>query len=83
MVATYGQIAALAGYPKRARQVGHLLKNCPKDVPWHRVLGAGGSLRTQPPQRQLERLRDEGVSTQSQRINLKQYGWKPGPLAFL
>ncbi len=82
-VATYGQVAALAGYPRRARHVGHALRNCPGDVPWHRVLGAGGSVRVEPPQRQLELLRAEGVLTQTSRINLKKYQWQPGPLSFL
>lgn len=82
-VVTYGQVAALAGFPKRARHVGHALKNCPSDVPWHRVLGAGGAVRTQPPGRQLELLRVEGVLSLSSRISLKKYQWKPGPLAFL
>jgi methylated-DNA-protein-cysteine methyltransferase-like protein len=82
-VVTYGQVAALAGFPKRARHVGHALGGCPKDVPWYRVLGAGGAVRTQPPQRQLELLRAEGVLTETGRIKLSKYQWKPGPLAFL
>jgi len=82
-VVTYGQVAALAGYPRRARHVGHALRGCPADVPWYRVLGAGGSIRVDPPQRQLELLRGEGVITQSCRISLAKYQWKPGPLAFL
>ena len=70
-VVTYGQVAALAGFPRRARHVGHALRGCPQDVPWHRVLGAGGNVRTEPPSRQLELLRSEGVLTQSSRISLK------------
>ena len=43
-VATYGQVAALAGAPRNARQVGHLLKEglCAGGMPWWRVLGASG-----------------------------------------
>lgn len=43
-VATYGQIAALAGKPRHARQVGAILTSLPEDskVPWHRVVNAGG-----------------------------------------
>jgi|JI10StandDraft_1071094.scaffolds.fasta_scaffold474205_2 methylated-DNA-protein-cysteine methyltransferase-like protein len=82
-VVTYGQVAALAGFPRRARHVGHALRGCPQDVPWHRVLGAGGSVRVDPPQRQLELLRSEGVLTQTGRISLKKYQWLPGPLSFL
>lgn len=82
-VVTYGQVAALAGYPRRARHVGKALRNCPSDVPWHRVLGAGGSVRLDPPQRQLELLRGEGVLTRTGRVSLKKYQWLPGPLSFL
>lgn len=82
-VVTYGQVAALAGFPKRARHVGHALRGCPGDVPWHRVLGAGGAVRTDPPQRQLELLRGEGVVTLTSRVSLKKYQWSPAPLAFL
>ena len=82
-VVTYGQVAALAGFPRRARHVGHALRNCPPDVPWYRVLGAGGSVRVDPPQRQLELLRAEGVVTLTNRISLKKYQWLPGPLSFL
>ena len=43
-VATYGQIAALAGNPRAARVVGWVLHSLPDDlpVPWHRVINAGG-----------------------------------------
>lgn len=45
-VAAYGQIAALAGAPKNARQVGSMLKDglCAGGAPWHRVLGASGKI---------------------------------------
>jgi len=45
-VASYGQLALLAGKPRAARLVGTLMKNCPKDVdiPCHRVVKSDGSL---------------------------------------
>ena len=45
-VATYGQIAHLAGYPGRARQVGYALAGMPEemDLPWHRVINAQGKI---------------------------------------
>jgi methylated-DNA-protein-cysteine methyltransferase-like protein len=45
-VATYGQIARLAGLPGRARQVGYALRVLPDDfgVPWHRVVNARGEI---------------------------------------
>ena len=63
-VATYGQVAALAGMPGQARQVGYALHALPEDeaVPWHRVINAQGqvSTRAEPfeesiPRHQLER----------------------------
>jgi methylated-DNA-protein-cysteine methyltransferase-like protein len=45
-VATYGQVAELAGLPGHARQVGYALHALPEGtlVPWHRVLNARGTL---------------------------------------
>src|SRR5438094_3287547 len=44
-VATYGEIAALAGRPRAARAVGNIMKGCGRpDVPCHRVIAAGGRL---------------------------------------
>jgi methylated-DNA-protein-cysteine methyltransferase-like protein len=81
-VATYGQVAAEAGLPRRARLVGTALKNLTAEspVPWHRVVNARGviSERPQPDavaeQRML--LEAEGVVFQpSGRIDLGKYGW--------
>jgi O-6-methylguanine DNA methyltransferase len=44
-VATYGDVAALAGRPRAARAVGNIMKGCSRrDVPCHRVIAAGGRL---------------------------------------
>ena len=44
-VATYGDVAALAGKPRAARAVGNIMKDCGRaDVPCHRVIAAGGRL---------------------------------------
>lgn len=45
-VATYGQIAKLAGLSRNARQVGTVLKGLPDDsrVPWHRVVNTQGKI---------------------------------------
>jgi methylated-DNA-protein-cysteine methyltransferase-like protein len=42
--ATYGQVAGLAGLPGRARLVGWALRRFGAEVPWWRVLGAGGRI---------------------------------------
>jgi O-6-methylguanine DNA methyltransferase len=44
-VATYGEVAALAGRPRAARAVGNIMRDCNRpDVPCHRVIAAGGRL---------------------------------------
>ena len=51
-VATYGQVAALAGAPRHARQVGYALYDLPsgQSLPWHRVINAKGEVspRSEP-----------------------------------
>jgi O-6-methylguanine DNA methyltransferase len=44
-VATYGDVAALAGRPRAARAVGNIMRGCGRpDIPCHRVIAAGGGL---------------------------------------
>jgi len=44
-VATYGDVATLAGRPKAPRAVGNVMRNCSDaSVPCHRVIGAAGKL---------------------------------------
>ena len=44
-VATYGDVAAMAGRPRAARAVGNIMRGCGRpDVPCHRVIAAGGGL---------------------------------------
>ena len=84
-VATYGQIAALAGYPGQARQVGYALNALPDDlgIPWQRVINAKGQIspRANPIFEQIQQqiLESEGIGFDSQgRINLTQFQWIPG-----
>lgn len=83
-VATYGQVALLAGIPRRARQVGYALHVLPDDsvVPWHRVVNAGGriSLHSGPTLRAIQRhlLECEGVSFgEDGRLDLNRFQWQP------
>lgn len=81
-VATYGQIARLAGNAKASRAVGMAMRNN-KDtgkVPCHRVVGSTGALtgyaygngiRTK-----REKLKKEGVEFKEQRVNLTESLWK-------
>lgn len=81
-VATYGQIATLAGYPGRARQVGFALAGMPEewDLPWHRIINAQGKVSPRSGHNHLLQyalLANEGVVFTAQRIDLNQFGWRP------
>ena len=81
-VATYGQIATLAGLDGHARQVGYALHNLPdrSDVPWHRVINAKGEIspRSAGDSHELQRmlLEAEGVTFDAKgRVELERYRW--------
>ena len=71
-VTTYGDVAQAAGLPGRARQVGYALRHSPDDLPWYRVLGAGGKIVFPPGSRhyveQTRRLASEGVKVERGRV---------------
>lgn len=72
-VATYGQVAAAAGYPLYHRAVARLLRTDPPDrLPWQRVVGAGGEIKLplEAGAEQRLRLRMEGVTFRGKRVNL-------------
>ena len=60
-VVTYGEVALEAGFPGRARAVGHFLAQHGGDHPWWRVVNASGRLVPGHEVRQAELLRREGV----------------------
>jgi methylated-DNA-protein-cysteine methyltransferase related protein len=73
-VATYGQVAAAAGYPLYHRAVARLLRTEPANkLPWQRVVGAGGEikLRFEAAAEQRLRLEMEGVTFRGKRVNLE------------
>jgi len=81
-VCTYGRVAALAGNPGAARQVGYALHALPEHtaLPWHRVINAAGriSLRRGGGHELEQRFRLEAegvVFDQSGRVSLEQFGW--------
>ena len=82
-VASYGQLAALAGQTGAARWVGWCLRNLPNDssLPWHRVITASGKLPFPPAtagfQRQREALEKEGVRLNNDKVAMKHYQWQP------
>jgi methylated-DNA-protein-cysteine methyltransferase-like protein len=75
-VATYGDIAAIAGAPS-PRMIGRVLAEDGSDLPWHRVLRADGTPAPHLVHRQLERLRAEGVLADGHRVDLRAHRWRP------
>lgn len=80
-VATYGDIAELAGRPRAWRAVGNIMRDCrAHDVPCHRVIAAGGRLGGYGGNIVLKRelLRAEGMTVSGQRIrNFRLRRWHP------
>ena len=80
-VATYGDIAALAGSPRAARAVGAVMRQCrDPGVPCHRVIGAGGGLGGYGGNLHIkrERLRAEGLDVGMTRVRrFDDVHWKP------
>ncbi|MEL7507879.1 MAG: MGMT family protein [Cyanobacteria bacterium J06633_23] len=85
-VATYGQVAELAGLIGKPRVVGYALyKVAPEDdIPWQRVINAKGEISTsafRDGSDDLQRvlLEDEGIEFEGNKINLSKYRWQPSP----
>lgn len=83
-VASYGQIADLAGLPGRARLVGKVLGYAPKSLklPWYRILRSSGQLAFEAGSKEAETqkgfLQEEGVVVLKNRVRIKDFGWVPG-----
>ena len=82
-VASYGQIAAIAGVPRGARQVGYALRHLPTghDVPWYRVIRSSGRIAFENGSdafnEQSKRLMMEDVAILEGRIDMRKYRWQP------
>ena len=80
-VATYGDVAALAGQPRAARAVGNIMRDCRRpDVPCHRVIAAGGRLGGYGGSEALKRalLAAEGVIVSGSKVReLDRVTWNP------
>lgn len=80
-MATYGQVARLAGIPQHARQVGYAL-NALKDerVPWQRVINAKGEISrramTYYEKKQRTLLKKEGIVFRGETIPLTRFQWR-------
>ena len=83
-VASYGQIADLAGLPGRARLVGKALGQVPTELqplPWYRVLRSNGQIAfpkgSETAKEQTARLQQENVVVLNNRVKLSQFQWQP------
>ena len=83
-VATYGQVAALAGLARQPRLVGYALHALPSStaVPWHRVINARGMISVRstgaPSLSQRLQLEREGIAFDARgRVSLERFQWKP------
>ncbi|HVL47062.1 MAG TPA: MGMT family protein [Candidatus Thermoplasmatota archaeon] len=81
-VLSYGDVGLLAGRARAARAVAAALRfTGSTDVPWHRVVGAGGEVRIRDPSlraEQIRRLRREGVPVDARgRFRYAEYAWRP------
>ena len=87
-VASYGQIAAIAGYPRGAQMIGWALHQLDENkaikIPWHRVINARGEISTTCHEHsadlQVKLLKKEGVRVQFTpegigKVDFKKYGW--------
>lgn len=78
-MATYGQLAALLGFPRAARAVGYAMKRCSHGIPWQRVVNARGgiSLRANVSGMITQRvlLEQEGIPFRRGRVDLVRYRW--------
>jgi len=80
-VATYGQLAALAGKPRSARAVGQVMSRA-DGVPWHRVVNSQGGIsrrsRITGMVTQRIRLEQEGIVFRRGRVVLSRFRWDGG-----
>jgi methylated-DNA-protein-cysteine methyltransferase-like protein len=83
-VATYGQVAAAAGYPLYHRQVVQVLNKAGNTLPWQRVVGAGGAikLRYEAGFDQRTRLELEGVRFRGKRVDMVEHQHRFRPWEF-
>lgn len=82
-VATYGQIAAMAGLPRHARLVGRVLHQLDEEnsVPWHRIVNAQGKISLMKldmasANLQEQKLALEKIEVINGKVNLKKYQWQ-------
>jgi len=83
-VATYGQVAAAAGYPLYHRHVAQMLRKSGGSLPWQRVVGAGGAikLKYEAGLEQRTRLKLEGVRFRGKHVDMAEHQHRFRPWEF-
>nr|WP_297400189.1 MGMT family protein [uncultured Marinobacter sp.] len=82
-VASYGQVASMAGLGRQARYVGRALGKLPAGhrIPWFRVIRSSGQVafpeRSDAYETQVQTLRSEGVVVINGRISMRRFQWQP------
>ncbi|SFR42045.1 methylated-DNA-protein-cysteine methyltransferase related protein [Marinobacter gudaonensis] len=82
-VASYGQVAAMAGLGRQARYIGRALGKLPTghNIPWFRVIRSNGQIAfpegSDAYNEQVGRLRDEGVEVTTGRVSMSRFQWQP------
>lgn len=82
-VASYGQVAAMAGLGRQARYIGRALGKLPTghSIPWFRVIRSNGQIAfpegSDAFETQVYRLRSEGVEVANGRISMRRFQWQP------
>ena len=80
-VATYGQVASEAGFPRQPRMAGYALHALPphSGVPWHRVINAQGRISfpkdSAAYKKQRRLLKAEGVVFRGEAVDMVRFGW--------
>ena len=81
-VASYGQVADMAGLGRQARFVGRALGKLPSghSIPWYRVIRSSGQIAfpqgSEAYETQVFRLREEGVEVLNGRVSMKRFQWR-------
>ena len=82
-VASYGQIADMAGLGRQARYIGKALGKLPEGhaIPWYRVIKSNGQIAFpvggEAHDVQAQSLREEGVVVADGKVSMRQFGWQP------
>jgi methylated-DNA-protein-cysteine methyltransferase related protein len=82
-VASYGQVADMAGLGRQARYIGKALGKLPAGhaIPWYRVIRSDGQIAfpigSEKFEVQAQSLREEGVEVIGGRVSMRRFGWRP------